>query len=113
MTIAARAVLPRCYRTAMATRTKRSISLPADLDARIQAEARQDGLSYSAWLAETARKEITLRRGLAAVAEVEEQLGAFTPGELVKARGWAEKAVGGERAVGGEPAAPTHRRRAA
>ena len=39
-------------------------------------------MSYSAWLADTARKEFTIRAGLAAVSDFEREHGAFTPGEL-------------------------------
>ena len=63
----------------MAVRKKRSISMPPDLDAEIAAAAEQAGLSYSAWLADAARKEFTIRAGLAAVSEFEREHGAFTP----------------------------------
>ena len=49
----------------MAVRKKRSISMPPDLDAEIAAAAADAGLSYSAWLADTARREFTIRAGLA------------------------------------------------
>src|SRR5579863_380981 len=64
-------VLPLCYYLVMAVRKKRSISLPPDLDDQIAAAAEQAGVTYSAWLAATARKEFTLRAGLLAVAEYE------------------------------------------
>ena len=48
----------------MAVRKKRSISLPPDLDAEIAAAAAQAGMTYSSWLAATARKEFTIRAGL-------------------------------------------------
>ena len=53
----------------MATRKKRSISMPPDLDAEIAAAAARAGMSYSAWLADTARKEFTIRAGLGAVSQ--------------------------------------------
>jgi hypothetical protein len=77
----------------MAVRKKRSISMPPDLDAEIAAAAEQAGMSYSAWLADTARKEFTIRAGLAAVGEFEREHGAFTPGELAEAEEWAAGAV--------------------
>ena len=77
----------------MAVRRKRSISLPPELDAEIAAAAEHAGLSYSAWLAGTARKEFTLRAGLAAVAQFEQDHGAFTPAELVDASEWAAQAI--------------------
>jgi hypothetical protein len=79
--------------TVMAVRKKRSISMPPDLDAEIAAAAAQAGMSYSAWLAETARKEFTIRAGLAAVSQFEQDHGAFTPEELAEAEQWAATAV--------------------
>jgi hypothetical protein len=77
----------------MAVRKKRSISMPPDLDAEIAAAAAEAGLSYSAWLAETARKEFTIRAGLAAVGEFEREHGAFTAAELAEAESWADRAI--------------------
>jgi hypothetical protein len=77
----------------MAVRKKRSISLPPDLDDQIAAAAEQAGVTYSAWLAATARKEFTLRAGLLAVAEYENYHGAFTADELADADAWAEQAL--------------------
>ena len=89
----------------MAIRKKRSISMPPDLDAEIAAAAGQAGMSYSAWLAATARKEFTIRAGLAAVSEFEREHGAFTPEELAEASQWAAGAV--------ERAGASHGRRSA
>ena len=77
----------------MAVRKKRSISMPPDLDAEIAAAATQAGMSYSAWLADTARKEFTIRAGLAAVSHFERDHGAFTPEELSEGEEWAATAV--------------------
>jgi hypothetical protein len=74
----------------MAVRKKRSISLPPDLDDQIAAAAEQAGMTYSAWLAATARKEFTLRAGLAAVADYEREHGPFTHDELADSDQWAE-----------------------
>ena len=71
---------------------KRSISMPPDLDAEIAAAAEGARMSYSSWLAATARKELTIRAGLAAVAQFEDEHGAFTTAELADAREWAEQA---------------------
>ena len=79
--------------TVMAVRKKRSISMPPDLDAEIAAAAEQAGMSYSAWLAEMARKEFTIRAGLAAVSQFEQDHGAFTPEDLAEAQQWAATAV--------------------
>jgi len=77
----------------MAVRKKRSISLPPDLDARIAAAAAEAGLSYSAWLAGTARKEFTIRAGLAAVGQFEHEHGAFSAEEVAEADAWAAQAI--------------------
>jgi hypothetical protein len=82
----------------MAVRKKRSISMPPDLDAAIAAAADDAGLSYSAWLAETARKEFTIRAGLAAVRQFEHEHGAFSREELADADAWAAQAVAGSGA---------------
>jgi hypothetical protein len=87
----------------MAVRKKRSISLPPDLDAEIAAAAEQAGMSYSAWLADAARKEFTIRAGLAAVGEFERERGAFTPVELAEAEEWAARAVERARRTGTSP----------
>jgi hypothetical protein len=84
----------------MAVRKKRSISIPPDLDAEIASAAAQAGMSYSAWLAETARKEFTIRAGLAAVSQFELDSGAFSPEELAEAEQWAASAVERARLTG-------------
>ena len=89
----ARVVLPLCYRSSMAVRKKRSISMPPELDAEIAAAAAEAGLSYSAWLADTARKEFTIRAGLAAVSQFEQDHGAFTAEEIAQADAWAARAI--------------------
>ena len=80
---------------AMAVRKKRSISMPPDLDAEIAAAAAQAGMSYSAWLADTARKEFTIRAGLAAVSQFEQDHGAFTPDELSAAESGRPRPLSG------------------
>lgn len=77
----------------MAVRKKRSISMPPELDAEIAAAAAQAGLSYSAWLASTARKEFTIQAGLAAVSQFERDHGAFSPAEIAGADEWAARAI--------------------
>lgn len=84
----------------MAVRKKRSISMPPDLDAEIAAAAAQAGMSYSAWLADTARKEFTIRAGLAAVSQFEQDHGPFNPDELAEAQQWAASAVERAKRVG-------------
>jgi len=77
----------------MAVRKKRSISIPPDLDAEIAAAAQEAGMSYSAWLAQTARKEFTIRAGLEAVSQYEAEHGPFTPDEVAEADEWAARIV--------------------
>ena len=88
-----------CYRSFMAVRKKRSISMPPGLDAEIETAAAQEGLTYSAWLASVARKEFTIRAGLDAVAQFEQEHGAFTSDELAEAEQWVAEAM--ERAKAG------------
>ena len=85
----------------VAVRKKRSISMPPDLDAEIAAAAALAGMSYSGWLADTARKEFTIRAGLAAVGQFEQDHGAFTPEELAEAQQWAATALERARRTGG------------
>jgi len=77
----------------MPVRKKRSISIPPDLDAEIAAAAEAAGMSYSAWVAETARKEFTIRAGLAAVSQYEAEHGGFTSAEIAEADEWAAQAI--------------------
>jgi hypothetical protein len=75
----------------MAVRKKRSISIPPELDAEIAAAAQAAGMSYSAWVAQTARKEFTIWAGLAAVSQFEAEHGPFTPNEIAEADQWAAR----------------------
>jgi hypothetical protein len=77
----------------MAIRRKRSISIPPDLDAEIAAAAEAAGMSYSTWVAQTARKEFTIRAGLEAVSQYEAEHGTFTPAEIAEAEEWAARAT--------------------
>lgn len=77
----------------MAVRKKRSVSIPPDLDAQIEAAAAEAGVTYSAWLAATARKEFTIRAGLKAVAEFEREQGALSPEEIAEAEQWVREAL--------------------
>ena len=75
----------------MAVRKKRSISIPPDLDAEIVAAAQDAGMTYSAWIAQTARKEFTIQAGLEAVSQYEAEHGPFTPDEIAEADEWATR----------------------
>ena len=86
----------------MAVRKKRSISIPPELDAEIATAAEAAGLSYSAWVAQAARKEFTIRAGLEAVGQYEAEHGAFTPAETAEADEWATRVArpaGGRRSA--------------
>ena len=67
--------------------------MPPDLDAAIEAAATRAGTTYSGWLAATARKEFTLRAGLAAIAAYEADEGAFSAEEVAEAEAWAREAI--------------------
>jgi hypothetical protein len=86
-------VVPLCYRHVMAVRKKRSISIPPELDAEIAAAAQAAGMSYSAWVAQTARKEFVIRAGLEAVSQYEAEYGPFTSDEIAEADEWAARAI--------------------
>lgn len=77
----------------MAVRKKRSISIPPELDAEIAAAAEAAGISYSAWVAQTAMKEFSIRAGLEAVGQYEAEQGAFTPAEIAEADEWAARVI--------------------
>ncbi|MDA8266172.1 MAG: hypothetical protein M0T79_12670, partial [Actinomycetota bacterium] len=59
--------------------------------------------TYSGWMAATARKELTLRAGLAAVAAYERAEGAFTEDEIAEADTWARDALARSRRSGSRP----------
>ena len=84
-------VVPLCYRHVMAVRKKRSISIPPELDAAIAAAAQDAGMTYSAWIAQTARKEFIIREGLEAVSHYEAEHGPFTHDEIAEADEWAAR----------------------
>lgn len=50
-------------------------------------------MTYSSRLAAAARKEFTIRAGLASVAQYEDEHGAFTAAELAEASEWAALAA--------------------
>lgn len=70
------------YRGLVATRSKRSISLPPDLDRDIERAAAEEGTSVSAWIAATARHRLRLDAGRRAIAEWEAEHGALSADEL-------------------------------
>ena len=75
--------------------------MPPDLDSAVLAAASAAGTTYSGWIADAARKELTVRAGLAAVAAYERDEGAFTPEELAEADAWARDAIKRSARTGG------------
>ncbi len=69
----------------MATK-KVTITLPEDMVEEGHALAREDGMSFSAWVAELAEDEIRRQRGLAAMQEWERLYGPISE----EARSWAK-----------------------
>jgi hypothetical protein len=84
----------------VAVRQKRSISMPPDLAAAIEAAATEAGMTYSAWLAAAARKEFAIRAGLDAVTQFEREHGAFSADELAEAEAWARETVARSKRTG-------------
>lgn len=70
----------------MASRRRRSISLPLDLDARVEAAAAAERVTVSAWLARSAESRLLLADGLKAMDEWQEEHGPFTTSERRAAR---------------------------
>jgi hypothetical protein len=65
---------------------KLAITVDPDVHVRVVAAAAAEGVSVSAWMTAAARRALTLRDGLAAVADWEAEHGALTPDELDAAR---------------------------
>jgi len=68
----------------MATRDKRSVSLPPDLAQAIDEEAAREGSTFSAWIAETAARRLKLDAARRAITEWEAEHGAFTAEEITQ-----------------------------
>jgi hypothetical protein len=78
----------------MAPRAKRSVSLPAELAQAIDHAARRDGISFSAWLADTATHRLRLEAGRQGVAEWEREHGPLTSDELADGLARARSLLG-------------------
>lgn len=68
---------PRWYHPGMPV-VKPTISLDPDLYAEMEAAARADGMSFSAWVAEAGQHWLRRRRLLALAAEVFAEIGGIT-----------------------------------
>ncbi len=70
----------RCYpRTVV---TKRSVSLDDEVASAVEEAARQDGVSFSAWLSSAAEKQLRVRQGLRGVAAWEGETGSLSAEEV-------------------------------
>jgi hypothetical protein len=65
---------------------KLAITVDPEVHAQVLAAAHAEGVSVSAWMTAAARRALTLRDGLAAVAEWEAEHGELTREELDAAR---------------------------
>ena len=65
---------------------KLAITVDPDVHDQVQAAAREDGVSVSAWMTTAARRALLVRDGLRAIAEWEAEQGALTEEELAAAR---------------------------
>ena len=70
----------RCYPRAMVT--KRSVSLDDEVASSVEEAAKQDGVSFSAWLSSAAEKQLRVRQGLRGVAAWEGETGSLSAEEL-------------------------------
>jgi hypothetical protein len=62
--------------------TKRSVSLADDVARAVEAAAREDGVSFSAWLSSAAQRQLRVRQGLRGVAAWEAEAGDLTAEEI-------------------------------
>jgi hypothetical protein len=70
------------YRESMVT--KRSVSLPDAVAAAVEVAATEDGVSFSAWLAQAADRQLRIREGLRGVEAWEAEAGSLTAEELAE-----------------------------
>jgi hypothetical protein len=62
--------------------TKRSVSLADDVASAVEAAAKEDGVSFSAWLSTAAERQLRVRQGLRGVAAWEAEGGDLTAEEI-------------------------------
>jgi hypothetical protein len=70
----------RCYPRGVVT--KRSVSLDDEVASAVEEAAKQDGVSFSAWLSSAAEKQLRVRQGLRGVAAWEGETGSLSAEEL-------------------------------
>ena len=78
----------------MAQQEKRSISLPRDLARAVDEAAQAEGITFSAWLAQTAAHRLRLKAGCQALAEWGQENGPLTESELAEGRARARSSLG-------------------
>jgi hypothetical protein len=62
--------------------TKRSVSLVDEVASAVEAAAKEDGVSFSAWLSGAAERQLRVRQGLRGVAAWEGEAGHLTAEEI-------------------------------
>lgn len=62
--------------------TKRSVSLSDDVARAAEVAAKEDGVSFSAWLSAAAERQLLVRQGLRGVAAWESESGTLTAEEI-------------------------------
>ncbi len=62
--------------------TKRSVSLVDEVATAVEAAAKEDGVSFSAWLSGAAERQLRVRQGLRGVAAWEGEAGGLTAEEI-------------------------------
>lgn len=64
---------------------KLSVSLDADLVERGREAAEEEGLSFSAWVAQGMKRQLKIRDGIRAMEQWQEEFGPFTEEEIARA----------------------------
>jgi hypothetical protein len=62
--------------------TKRSVSLDDEVASAVEEAARQDNVSFSAWLSSAAQRQLRVRQGLRGVAAWEGETGSLSAEEV-------------------------------
>ena len=62
--------------------TKRSVSMSDDVAKAVEVAAKEDGVSFSAWLSAAAERQLRVRQGLRGVGAWESDAGPLTAEEI-------------------------------
>lgn len=73
--------------------TKRSVSIDEDVADAVERAADEDGVSFSAWVSEAARRQLRVREGLRAVEAWEEKAGPLSREELAAGEALLDRLV--------------------